>query len=759
MFPIKTIIANFVNFSSDKTQMYSESERKEITDRYRKLISSWKNRNDVQEAKMVRKAFNLALEAHSDMRRKSGEPYVYHPIEVATICAADLRLDYISIVCALLHDVVEDTEYLLEDMERMFNPRVALIIGGLTKIKGIFDDGTRSVQAEYFKRMILVLAEDMRVILIKLADRLHNMRTLEHMKRESQLKTASETLIMYAPLAFKMGLYNIKTELEDLSLKFTEPEIYSHISKQVITSEDERDRFINRFIYPIKNILAKHETSYRIHVRTKSVYSIWQKMQKKDIPFEDVYDIFAIRIIIDSSFENEKLDCWKVYSLLTDVYKPKHDRVRDWISIPKANGYEALHLTVMSHEGRWVEIQIRTNRMDEIAESGFASHHYYKNITDENKVIEEWLSRIREQFQNQDEDALSFLDDFKLTLYSEEIYIFTPKGDMIKLPVGSTALDFAYNIHSEIGDRSIGAKVNLSLVPLNYQLKSGDQVEIITSKKQSPQPDWLDYVVTARAKNYINEYLKSQKKMFFKKGREKLEKHFGELNIEFTKGNVKRFQDYSKIPGIIDLYYKVAIDEIGIKEIKNCCLKQEKNQWFNALIPFGRSKNLDSKSLGESLADQIRNKPEEVLLGEKVDPDYNIAKCCNPIPGDDVIGLIIPNKPILVHRTNCKLAMDMMSSFGNRIVKAKWKGEDSVLFLAGLQFTGIDKIGFIYQITDIISKKHNIKIRSFHLDSSNEVSEGKIMVYVNDTKKLNDLIADLKKIKKMKKISRLNPEK
>jgi len=435
--------------------MYSEEERREITRRYRSLLKHWQNRKDDGEAQMVRKAFNLSVDAHKDMRRRSKEPYVYHPLEVATICAKDMRLDATSIVCALLHDVVEDTEVTIEDIERLFNPQIAKIISGLTKIKGIFDDGTRSIQAEYFKRMILALAEDMRVILIKLADRLHNMRTLGHLPREKQLRIASETHILYAPLAYRMGLYNIKTELEDLSLQFTDSEIYGHINSQLETTETDRDRFINRFIYPIKNILAKHDLSHRIHVRTKSVYSIYQKMQKQSIPFEDVYDIFAVRIIIDSTPENEKLDCWKVYSLITDVYKPKHDRVRDWISMPKANGYEALHLTVMSHEGKWVEIQIRTQRMHEIAESGFASHHYYKNMTDEGKAIEDWLTRIREQFQNPDNDALSFIDDFKLDLYSEETYTFTPKGDMYKLPVGATALDFAYNIQPQIGNRAI----------------------------------------------------------------------------------------------------------------------------------------------------------------------------------------------------------------------------------------------------------------------------------------------------------------
>ncbi|NCU37322.1 bifunctional (p)ppGpp synthetase/guanosine-3',5'-bis(diphosphate) 3'-pyrophosphohydrolase, partial [Candidatus Falkowbacteria bacterium] len=484
--------------------MHTVEERKEITHRYRILLREWKNRRSKEEALMVRKAFDFAVKAHDGMRRRTKEPYIYHPLEVATICAKDMHLDGTAIVCALMHDIVEDTGTTIEEIQEMFNPRVAMIIDGLTKIKGMLDDGKRSIQAEYFKHMIIALAEDMRVILIKLADRLHNMRTLDAMPRDKQLKIASETLTLIAPLAYRIGLYNIKTELEDLSLKYTEPEVYHHLQAQLEESRTDRDRLINRFIYPIKNLLSKHDISYMIHVRMKSIYSIWQKMQKQNIPFEDVYDIFAIRIVLDSPPETERLDCWKVYSLITEIYKPRHDRIRDWISIPKANGYEALHTTVMSHLGKWVEIQIRSQRMHEIAETGYASHHFYKNEnSDENNVVEHWLTKIKEQFQNPEHDALDFLDDFKLDLYSEEIYTFTPKGDMVKLPVGATALDFAFNIHTEIGNHSLGAKVNLALVPLKHVLKSGDQVEIITSKKQRPQSEWLDFVVTARAKNYI----------------------------------------------------------------------------------------------------------------------------------------------------------------------------------------------------------------------------------------------------------------
>lgn len=736
--------------------MYTEKEKKEIAHRYRVLLRVWKNRKHEEEAGMIRKAFDLAVEAHNGMRRRSKEPYVYHPLEVATICAKDMRLDATSIVCALLHDVVEDTEITLEEIEHRFNPRVAMIIGGLTKIQGILDDGQISIQAEYFKRMILALAEDMRVILIKLADRLHNMRTLNHMPRDKQLKIASETLVLYAPLAYRIGLYNIKTELEDLSLKYTEPDIYEFIFKKLETSKIDRDRFINRFIYPIKDILNKYEISYVVHVRLKSVYSIWQKMQNQNINFEDVYDIFAVRIIIDSPPENERLDCWKVYSLITEIYKPKHDRIRDWISIPKSNGYEALHTTVMSNLGKWVEIQIRSSRMHEVAESGYASHHFYKNMMDEGSAIESWLTKIKEQFQNPDNDALDFLDDFKLDLYSEEIYTFTPKGDMKKLPIGATALDFAYSIHTEIGDHSLGAKVNLALVPLKHVLKSGDQVEIITSKKQKPQSEWLEFATTTRARNYIKDGIKEEKRKYYNKGKEKLEKYFTVLQLEYNKNSLKQFQEHVAISSLIDLYYDVATNKIGLDDLKSCCQKTEKSQWFNSFNPFSKSKS-DTKSLNESIAERIRNKPEEVLLGDKTELDYKVAPCCSPIPGDDIIGLITPKSPIMVHRVNCKKARELMANFGNRIVKAKWNEKDPILFLAGIEIKSIDAVGFIFRISDIISNKHNLKIRSFNLSSSNEVSEGQIMLYVQDTSSLNDLIKDLKKIKEIKKISRMNP--
>ncbi|HPA12441.1 MAG TPA: RelA/SpoT family protein [Bacteroidales bacterium] len=738
--------------------MYSEEEHNEISNKYNELIGCWKAQPDKGELEMINKAFDLAVHVHSTMRRRSKEPYVYHPIEVAIICAKDMRLDAISIACALLHDVVEDTEVTIEDIQTIFNQQIATIISGLTKIKDVLDDSTRSMQAEYFKQIILSLSNDMRVIMIKMADRLHNMRTLEHMSRDKQLKIASETLMLYAPFAYRMGLYNIKTELEDLSLKYTEPEFYNHIYKQLENTEPNRSKFIMQFVKPIEEILSKTEIKHQIQVRTKSLYGIYQKMSQQNISFDEVYDIFAIRIILDVDIEQERLECWKVYSLITEIYKPKHDRLRDWISIPKANGYAALHTTVMSKTGKWVEVQIKSNRMHEIAETGFASHHYYKNMTDENKVIEEWLNRIRDQFQNADNDALSFLDDFKLDIYSDEIYTFTPKGDMIKLPVNSSALDFAYAIHTEIGNRSIGAKVNLTLVPLKHTLTSGDQVEIITSKKQTPLPEWLNYVITTKAKYHIKEALKIEKKKHYSDGKQKLNELFETIGIEFSKQNIKKLKDFIKIESLIDLYYEADVGRIDLNDLKRCWNIAERTPWFSSFIPFIRSRAQVEDKHEESLAERIRNKPEEVVLGESVNTDYKIATCCNPIAGDDVIGLITPGMPMLIHRANCKRAQDQMSRFGNRIVKAKWKQHDPLLFLAGIKFTSIDKTGLIYQLADIISNKYNLKIRSFNLTSSNEVSEGKIMLYVKDIANLNELISEIRTIKEIEKVSRMNPE-
>ncbi|UPT65403.1 MAG: RelA/SpoT family protein [Sphingobacteriales bacterium JAD_PAG50586_3] len=552
---------------------------KEILKRYKVLLRSVQGRTNLEDRKIIRKAFDLAVESHKDMRRKSGEPYIYHPIAVAQICADEIGLGATAIVCALLHDVVEDTEITIEDIKRQFGEKPAMIIDGLTKISGVFDQRS-SQQAENFRKMLLTLSDDVRVILIKLADRLHNMRTLDSMARDKQLKIASETLYMYAPLAHRLGLYAIKTELEDLGLKYTEPDTYQEIVDKLKNTEDVRKRFINRFTMPIKKALAENGLDFEVKGRPKSVFSIWNKVTKKGVPFEEIYDIFAIRIIVESKPENEKADCWKVYSMVTDFYKPSPERLRDWISTPRANGYESLHTTVMSPTGKWVEVQIRTRRMDDIAEKGYAAHWLYKegskNSSESN--IDSWLKRIREMIENSDGNALEFIDEFKLNLFSEEIFIFTPKGELKTLPANSTALDFAYEVHSQIGNSCIGAKVNNKLVPLSYPLKSGDQIEIITSSKQRPKEDWLGYVVTAKAKGRIKSALKEEKRAMAEEGRAMLERKLNHLKLKPDGELLNRLAKNYKVHSVLDLFHDIAIGQIDLKTLPDYLEEKKKHR-------------------------------------------------------------------------------------------------------------------------------------------------------------------------------------
>lgn len=746
-----------------------EVEKKEILKRYRYIFTVWRSNISVEDKRIIRKAFNLAANAHKDMRRRSGEPYIYHPLEVAHIVVQEIGLGTTSVICALLHDVVEDTDYTLADIEAIFGSKIAKIIDGLTKIEGIFDQATLSIQAENFKKMLLTLSDDVRVILIKLADRLHNMRTLESMPKDKQLKIASETIYLYAPLAHRLGLHAIKSELEDLSLKYTEPTIYETISTKLKESEEERTRFISKFIYPIKKALSEKGFNFTITGRAKSIYSIWGKMQKKEIPFEEVFDLFAIRIIIDTPFESEKADSWNVYTIVTDFYRPNPDRLRDWISIPKANGYEALHTTVMSHSGKWVEVQIRTKRMDEIAEKGYAAHWRYKEtetISDyqENQITEtgldNWLNRIKEILQSPDSNALDFLDDFKLNLFAEEIFVFTPKGEMKTLPVKSTILDFAYSIHSHIGNNCIGAKVNHKLVPINYQLKSGDQIEIITSLKQKPTDEWYDNVVTARAKSRIKFAIKEDQKLYTEDGKILLQNLFTQLNIDFNKINIHALKEHLKIHSSTELFFLSFSKKITVKDIKDCFNIEEKSYWINKFNPFYKSKktsDLPIKSLADEIKGQIKNKPETLMLGEKNENlKYSISGCCNPIPGDDVIGLITPNEVIKIHRTNCEDAIQLMSTYGNRIVKAKWKENELITFLTGMKISGIDKRGIVKDISRVISEDLNLNIRSFNLQSSEGIFKGEIMIYVNNTKHLKDLMKKIKQIDGIQNIVRMS---
>ncbi|MBU1013498.1 MAG: RelA/SpoT family protein [Bacteroidetes bacterium] len=735
-----------------------ESENKEIVRRYRNLLRVWYTRKTPADKKLVRKAFNLAVKAHVNDRRKTGEPYVYHPLDVARIAAEEIGLGTTSIVCALIHDVVEDTKYTLKDIQKLFGSNVAHIVDGLTKIDELFDDQTSSIQAENFRKMLLTLSEDVRVILIKLADRLHNMRTLDAMSKEKQVKIASETHYIYAPLAHRLGLYMIKGELEDLALKYLEPNIYNSISQKLIDSKFERNKFVRKLVGPLKKALNEQEIEYQIFASEKSVNSIWEKMREREIPFEEVHDAFAVKIIIDSPKKQEKIDCWKVYSIITDYYRPKMDHLRDRISIPKANGYEALHTTIMSHTGRWVEVQIQTTRMYDIGMKGYAAHLKYKSTEATNSGLENWLKRISELLQSSEENALDFLSDFKMNLFSDEVSVFTPKGELKNLPFGSTVLDFAYSIHSQVGNTSIGAKVNRKLVPLNYRVKNGDQIEMITSDKQKPRVSWLRLVVTARAKARIKQAIKEDRKSFKEKGTEILKGFFEQLNIEFTPNNIGILQSKTSYSGVIDLYYFVAKGKIELKDVKNAFHDNEKGNWMRYIsIPFLRSKNVEPETLSKKIRESIRTEPEAMIIGGAVnDLNYTILPCCNPIPGDDVIGLISKDDMIRIHRINCPTAIQEMSKFGNRIVKAKWNKKESISFLAGLKIKSIDSIGLINHITGVISNEYHLNIRSFTLETSEGITEAMITLYVNDLKNLQDLIDELKKIKEIKMISRIN---
>jgi GTP pyrophosphokinase len=725
-----------------------ELEKKEILKRYRMLLKSCKRMMDKNDKLMIRKAFNLAVESHKDMRRKSGEPYIYHPIAVAQIAVSEIGLGPTSVVCALLHDVVEDTDISLEDIKMMFGEKVAKIIDGLTKISGVFDQ-TSSLQAENFRKMLLTLSDDVRVILIKLADRLHNMRTLESMKRDKQLKIASETLYLYAPLAHRLGLNSIKTELEDLGLKYTEPEVFDDINQKLINSQRERNRYINKFSLPIINSLTDAGMEFDIKGRSKSIKSIRDKMKKQAVPFEEIYDIFAIRIIIRCPLDSEKSECWRAYSIVTDFYHPNPDRLRDWISTPKANGYESLHTTVMGPEGKWVEVQIRTERMDEIAEKGYAAHWKYKSSAAEN-ALDEWIHKIRELLENPESNALDFLDDFKLNLFSEEIFVFTPKGELKTLPNNSTALDLAYEVHTQVGNRCIAAKINNKLVSLSHQLNSGDQVEVLTSVKQKPKEEWLNFVVTAKAKSKIKESLKSEKRKKADEGKEMLSKRLVQLKVNVNKPNLEKIRDYFAAPSLLELYYRIAVGTLTIKSIKDAVGNDGKVKVRNAIV------KPELKTL-EQLVSNVRGKADMLVIGENLDKiDYKIAACCNPIPGDDVFGFVTLNDGIQIHRVNCPNATELMSNFAYRVVKAKWTNKESISFLAGIKVTGTDEVGIVNNITKIISNELNVNMRSISFDTNDGIFEGTIMVFVNDTNHLTELMKKLKKVSGVLTVSRVD---
>jgi GTP pyrophosphokinase len=724
-----------------------EKERKEILNAFKGLLRSSKDRTR-ENTKMIRKAFDVAVEAHKDMRRKSGEPYIYHPIAVARICSEEIGLGTTSVLCALLHDTVEDTHITLQDVEDLFGKKARRIIDGLTKIPEIFDEND-SIQAENFRKMILTISDDIRVVLIKLADRLHNMRTLGSMDAEKRLKIASETKFLYAPLAHRLGLYSIKSELEDLAFKHTEPEIYQIIENNLKSTQDVRNRFIRRFVYPIREALLHEGYVFDIKARTKSISSIWSKMQLKGIPFDEVYDLFAIRIIVDSPTELEKPDCWRIYSIVTDFYQPSPDRLRDWVSTPRANGYESLHTTVMSPQGKWVEVQIRSKRMNEIAEKGLAAHYKYKEDKNEDSKFDRWLAEIRDLMENPDFSALDFVNEFKMNLFADEIYVFTPKGELRVLPQNATILDFAYDIHTEIGNKCIGAKVNNKLMPLSSELQNGDQVEIITSTKQKPADEWIKFVTSARAKQKIKNALIEEKKLIAFDGKETLERKLKQFNIKFSNENINVLKLYFTVSQTQELYFRIAKGKIDLSKIREI----ENN---NGNLNLEKKGNIVPKNKHElDVYPKINKKDDVIIIGEDFkNIQYKLAKCCNPIPGDEVFGFITINEGIKIHRNNCPNAENLMSKMAYRLVKAKWKNTELKAHIASIRLVGIDNIGIVNQITEIISNQHNVNMKTIFFEANDGIFEGKIKVLVYDKEHLEQLTNKFELIEGVKRVER-----
>jgi guanosine-3',5'-bis(diphosphate) 3'-pyrophosphohydrolase len=731
----------------------TEQEKKEIIGRYRRLLRKAKPILREGDAKLIKKAFTISLEAHKDMRRKSGEPFIFHPLAVAEICTEEIGLGTTSIIAALMHDVVEDTDIELADIERIFGKKISKIIDGLTKIRGVFEYGT-SQQAENFRKMLFTLSEDVRVILIKLADRLHNMRTLDSMPRNKQLKIANETIYLYAPLAHRLGLNTIKTELEDLYLRFTDRQVYESIVGKIDSTKAVRNKFIKQFMVPINDELNNLDITYDIKGRPKSIYSIWNKMRKQNIPFEEVFDLFAIRIILDTPLEQEKALCWQVYSIVTDHYTPNPDRLRDWISTPKANGYESLHTTVMAKNGQWVEVQIRTKRMDEIAEKGYAAHWKYKdsNSTAESN-LEKWLARVRDLLEQHNHSALDFVDDFRGNLFSEEVFVFTPKGELKTLPYGATALDFAFEIHTQVGSKCIGAKVNNKLVPINYVLKNGDQIEILTSQKQKPHEDWLRFIVSSKAKARIKDELKEDKKKSAEDGKEIIFRKIRQQKEDPSQQLLEQMRDHFNAPTHFDLYFKVGAGFITTADIK----KFLENKPVSPIKTRPNLQVADAKTFEQEIS-RIKGRSEDnLLIGEDMDVvDYKLAKCCTPIPGDDVFGFVTVSEGIKIHRTNCPNAPELLSHHGNRVVKAKWTSQHEVAFLTGLKIRGTDRVGLINDVTKIISDELKVNMSSMSIYTDSGIFDGEIMLYVNDTRHLEQLIGKLEKVEGVVKVSRFD---
>tara|TARA_R100001369_G_scaffold92526_2_gene138117 strand:+ start:1438 stop:3645 length:2208 start_codon:yes stop_codon:yes gene_type:complete len=733
------------------TEAAIEKENKEIAKQYKELLRiSYQSLTD-EDKKLIRSAFDIAVDAHKNQRRKSGEAYVFHPIAVAKIVASEIGLDAVSIASALLHDVVEDTEYTLADIERLFGETVARIVDGLTKIAHLKKDMNISQQAENFRKMLLTLNDDVRVIIIKIADRYHNMLTMDSMPEHKQVKIASETLYIYAPLAHRIGLYNIKTELEDLSLKYTEPDVYEDILGKIEESKEEQQAYIDAFSGVISDSLDKENLNYYIKGRMKSIFSIRRKMKVQNVSFDEIYDKFAIRIIYKSDRHNEKFLAWKIYSIVTDHFTPNPVRLRDWISSPKSTGYEALHITVMGPKGKWVEVQIRSERMHEIAEKGYAAHFKYKHGNQKEQGIEEWLNKLQEALENANTNAVDFVEEFKLNLYSKEIFVFTPKGELKSLPKGATPLDFAFNIHTEVGMHTRGAKVNGKLVPLNTTLQSGDQVDILTSDTAKPSQSWLDYATTARARSKIKSSLREEKKSTAMEGKEILRRKLKSQKITLNEDTINKLVVFFKLKTSLDLFYRV-----GIGAIDNQMLKDFAASYSNAFITFFKNKIKRTPVPEDIHKEEITTKYDTLVFGKEEDKlEYKLSQCCNPIPGDEVFGFVSVNDGIKVHKKNCPNAISLQSNYAYRIISAKWIDSSQEEFTVEIMLTGIDNIGLISEITEVISGNLHVNMRNINFSTDGGTFSGRITLVVKNNAILKKVIDNLKRINGIDKVSRI----
>lgn len=733
------------------TKLQTKAEERLIQDYFDDLMKACDRKVSDEGKVRIQKAFEFANNAHAGVKRKSGEPYIIHPLAVAKIVVEEIGLSATSIIAALCHDVVEDTDYTLEDISNLFGEKVASIVDGLTKLTDEFTPQHDSKQANNFRKMLMTLSDDVRVILIKLADRLHNMRTLDSMAPNKQLKIAAETLYIFAPLAHRLGLYAIKSELEDLSLKYKHPDAYNQIQFRLQNQREKRDYLVTEFIRPIDEQLKREGVDFTITERLKSIYSIWNKMQTKGVSFDEVYDLLAVRIVFNPKTNvSEKRQCFDILSLVTDIYKPKPDRIRDWITIPKANGYEALHVTVMGPQGKWVEIQIRTQRMDEIAERGFAAHYKYKNINDVENELDRWLQKIKDMLQNPESDALEFLDEFKMNLFSSEIIVFTPKGRMVNLPKNATIIDFAYEIHTELGNHCIGAKINHKLVPVSHVLQSGDQVEILSSKTQTPQLSWLNFIITAKAKTKVKQSFKLDRKKHIEQGRKIIEDQLAKYKIQPSSDTLKKLSAYYSLTNKEQLYAQVGMGFLELDNLDEVLQTRRENKlakfWKLSFYP----KKEEPTSTGK-----INKKAPFILKEDPEELNYTLAKCCNPIPGDDVVGYVADDEHIIIHKRNCPEALKIMSQQGDSIITVEWTKFKKLSYLSRIKLSGFDRVGVVNEITTIISKQSDINMRTVHFDTHDGIFEGDLYLYIHSVQDLNELISRLMKIKGMDTVERI----